>query len=145
MYYKTSRSWNKSKRETQKYLYWGVPVMAQWLTNQTSIHEEVGLIPGLAQWVKDSALPWAVVLASSHSSDWIPSLGTSICHRCSPKRSKKKKKKRRSYEEKYLYWLLFHFNLLKSSVWFSVVCQKEKQVIMLHTEGRTNAIQDQMI
>ena len=34
----------------------------------------------------------AVVQASSCSSDSTPSLGTSMCHRCGPEKTKKKKK-----------------------------------------------------
>ena len=41
---------------TLKNYSFGVPVVAQWLTNSTRDHEVAGSIPGLAQWIKDLAL-----------------------------------------------------------------------------------------
>ena len=35
----------------------GVPVVAEWLTNQTRSHDVAGSISGLTQWVKNLALP----------------------------------------------------------------------------------------
>ena len=40
-----------------KGMHGGIPIVAQRVKSPTSIHEDVGLIPSLAQWVEDLALP----------------------------------------------------------------------------------------
>ena len=47
-----NKGWNNKRKPNE-----GVPIVAQWLMNLTSNHEVAGLIPGLAQWVRDPALP----------------------------------------------------------------------------------------
>lgn len=44
--------------------------MAQWVTNQTSIHENVGSIPGPVEWVKDSVLLRAVAYFADIAQIW---------------------------------------------------------------------------
>ena len=43
------------RKNKQKTL--GVPVVAQQVRSPTSIHEDVGSIPSLPQWVRDLVLP----------------------------------------------------------------------------------------
>ena len=49
----------KAKEIKTKIKKWnlGVHFVARWLTNPTRNQEVAGWIPGLAQWVKDPALP----------------------------------------------------------------------------------------
>ena len=48
----------------------GVPIMVQWVKDPTSIHEDVGSIPGLAERVKDLVLMQAVAQVTDVAQIW---------------------------------------------------------------------------
>ena len=60
--YSQLQAWRLASTKLAFSLYWlkqnkvGVLIVTEWVKNLTSIHKDVGLIPGLAQWVKDPVL-----------------------------------------------------------------------------------------
>ena len=102
------------------------------LTNPNSIHEDVSLISGLTQWVKiwhccdlwcssqmllGSRIAVAMVQAGSYSSNWTPSLETSLCHTYTPKKRSNKQTKHLS-----LFHTHTHTHTYKNNPKFNTQC-----------------------
>ena len=54
-------SYSSKTNGLKKKILWGSSCSGSVEMNPTSIHEDVGSIPGPVHWIKDLALPWVVV------------------------------------------------------------------------------------
>ena len=120
--------WNAFK-QTNSYLRTGVSDVAQWLVNPASIHEDAGLIlaslSGLRiqrcheLWYRLKMWLWGRPTAAVPIGR-TPSLGTSMCRRCSPKRQKRQKTKQKELFSSRVNIMGFHlFHLI-----FTTTCEE---------------------
>ena len=124
-----------------------VPIMAQqkqiWLVSMRMQVWSLASLSGLRIWCchelcckwwtwLGSCIAVAVAKASSYSSDWTLSLGTSICRGCGPKKQKKQKKKKRRTNLRFPCMSRAHVNgwlfySWRQKAWRRKRCQAEDQ------------------
>ena len=110
-----------------KLSFFGVPIVAQrkqiWLGSMRIQIQSLASLSGLRiqhfheLWCRPqmwlgSGVAVAVVKAGSYSSDSTPSLGTSICCECGPKKTKNKNRREKEREKTVIFFVPFNLNVL---------------------------------